>query len=77
MDQVAGMLVAGTNITIVYDDPNNKLTINGTESWQRWRRITFTPGGNLVATNVQSRHHRAGPGEGGQVWRQDERAAWY
>jgi hypothetical protein len=53
MDQVAGMLVAGTNITIVYDDPNNKLTINGTGAGNAGG-ITFTPGGNLVATNVQA-----------------------
>ena len=30
MDQVAGMLVAGTNISLVYDDPGNKLTISST-----------------------------------------------
>jgi len=30
MDQVAGMLVAGTNIALAYDDPANKLTISST-----------------------------------------------
>jgi hypothetical protein len=53
MDQVAGMLVAGTNITIVYDDPANKLTINGTGAGNAGG-ITYAPGGNLVATNVQA-----------------------
>ena len=31
-DRVAGLLVAGSNITLTYDDPGNKLTINSTAS---------------------------------------------
>lgn len=31
-DRVAALLIPGTNITIVYDDPTNKITINSTAS---------------------------------------------
>jgi Collagen triple helix repeat (20 copies) len=33
MDTVAGMLVAGTNISLVYDDPGNKLTVSSTSGF--------------------------------------------
>jgi hypothetical protein len=70
---VSPAFVAGTNITLSYDDPGNKLTINGTGHNAGGN---LTPGGNLVATNAGG-DHRAGSGEGGQGGRPDEWTAWH
>ena len=52
-DRVAALLVAGTNITLNYNDPANTLTINGTGSGAA-SGITVTPGGNISSTDVQA-----------------------
>ena len=52
-DRVGSLLVAGTNITLNYNDPGNTLTINGTGSGAA-SGITVTPAGNIAATNVQA-----------------------
>ena len=52
-DRVAALLVAGTNITLNYNDPANTLTINGTGSGAA-SGITVTPAGNIAATDVQA-----------------------
>ena len=52
-DRVAALLVAGTNITLNYNDAANSLTINGSGAGTA-SGITFTPAGNIAATNVQA-----------------------
>jgi hypothetical protein len=55
-DRVAALLVAGTNITLNYNDVANSLTINGTGGGGGGTAasVTFTPAGNLAATDVQA-----------------------
>lgn len=53
-DRVGSLLVAGTNVTLNYNDAANSLTINSTASGGTATTTTFTPAGNIAATNVQT-----------------------
>ena len=55
-DRVGALLVAGSNITLNYDDIANSLTINGSAGGGGGAAsgITFTPVGNVSATDVQA-----------------------
>ena len=52
-DRVAALLVAGSNITLNYNDAANSLTINGSGAGAA-SGITVTPAGNIAATDVQA-----------------------
>ena len=52
-DRVGALLVAGTNITLNYNDAANSLTINGSGAGAA-SGITVTPAGNIAATDVQA-----------------------
>ena len=54
-DRVGALLQPGTNITLNYNDAANTLTVNSTASGSNAASgITFTPVGNLIATDVQA-----------------------
>lgn len=55
-DRVATLLTAGTNVTITYDDVNNKVTVASTAGGGSGTAATttYTPTGNIAAANVQA-----------------------